>query len=85
MASSRALGRADARPAIERQPAAPVVPLDSDPLVVLRQLYLLTIRDGLITRARVYCPGPRNEAPDVDLERQARASGLAGAAPARSH
>ena len=66
------------------QPPSPQVALDSDPLVILRQLFLLKIRDGLITQARVYCPGPRNEAPDVDLERQARASGLAGAAPATS-
>jgi hypothetical protein len=66
------------------QPASPQVALDTDPLVVLRQLYLLTIKHDLITRARVYTPGPRAESPDVDLERQARASGLAAAAPATS-
>lgn len=52
---------------------------DADPLVMLRQLYLLTTRNGLITRARIYCPGLRNDSPDVDLQRQFRAAGIRGA------
>lgn len=64
-------------------PSAPPAALDTDPLVILRQLYLLTVRNGLITRARVYSPGPRNEAPDVDLQRQLRTVSAPAATPPR--
>jgi len=43
---------------------------------VLRQVYLLTIKHGKITAARVYCAGLHTNFPDVDLEKQRRTKGL---------
>ena len=50
-------------------------PPDDQPRV-LRQLYLLTIKNDRITHARVYCPGLHAEFPEVDLEKQRRQKGL---------
>ena len=45
---------------------------------VLRQVYILTMnKAGKIATARVYCPGPHIDFPEVDLEKQRRARGLA--------
>ncbi len=43
---------------------------------VLRQVYLLTIKNGKITAARVYCAGLHTNFPDVDLEKRRRTKGL---------
>ena len=43
---------------------------------ILRQAYLLTIKNDKITAARVYCAGLHTEFPDVDLEKQRRSKGL---------
>ncbi len=48
---------------------------------VLRQIYLLTLKNEKITAARVYCAGLHSEFPDVDLEKQRRAKGIGGAKP----
>lgn len=49
---------------------------------VLRQVYLMTInKNNKIASARVYCPGPHIEFPEVDLEKQRRARGLAAPKP----
>jgi hypothetical protein len=51
---------------------------------ILREVYLLTIKQDKaskadkITEARVYCAGLHTEFPEVDLEKQRRAKGLAG-------
>jgi hypothetical protein len=51
---------------------------------VLREVYLLNIKQDKATKtdkiveARVYCAGLHTEFPDVDLEKQRRAKGLAG-------
>ena len=50
----------------------------------LRQVYLLTLKDGKITQARVYCPGLHTDFPDVDLEKQRRAKGIGGAKPSNA-
>jgi len=50
-------------------------PPDDQPRV-LRQVYLLTIKNDRITNARVYCPGLHSEFPEVDLEKQRRQKGL---------
>lgn len=66
------------------RPSGPVpapVAQDTDPLVMLRLLCLLTTRDGRITRARIYGPGLRNDAPLVDLQRQFRAAGISSTVP----
>ena len=48
---------------------------------VLRQYHLMTInKDGRIASARIYCAGLHTEFPEVDLEKQRRAKGLAVAA-----
>lgn len=52
-----------------------------DQVRVLRQVYLMSIKGEKITSARVYCAGLHTEFPDVDLEKQRRAKGLAGAKP----
>lgn len=49
---------------------------------VLRQVYLLTVRKGAITGARVYCAGLHTAFPPVDLERLRCAKGLAPRSPA---
>jgi hypothetical protein len=43
---------------------------------VLRQVYLLAIKNGKITAARVYCAGLHTNFPEVDLEKQRRTKGL---------
>jgi hypothetical protein len=43
---------------------------------VLRQVYLLAIKSGKITTARIYCAGLHTNFPDVDLEKQRRTKGL---------
>jgi hypothetical protein len=48
---------------------------------VLRQVYLMTIKSDRIVAARIYCAGLHTEFPEVDLEKQRRAKGLAGAKP----
>jgi hypothetical protein len=48
---------------------------------VLRQVYLMTIKNDKIVSARVYCPGLHTEFPEVDLEKQRRSKGLTGAKP----
>jgi hypothetical protein len=48
----------------------------------LRQVFLMTIKGDKISAARVYCAGLHTEFPEVDLEKQRRAKGLAGAAKA---
>lgn len=48
---------------------------------VLRQVYLLTLKNDKIVAARVYCAGLHSEFPDVDLEKQRRAKGIGGAKP----
>ena len=55
-------------------------PPDDQPRI-LRQIYLLTIKNDRITGARVYCPGLHAEFPEVDLEKQRRQKGLALAVP----
>ena len=57
-----------------------VAPPDDQPRV-LRQIYLLTLKDGKISSMRVYCPGLHSEFPEVDLEKQRRQKGLASAPP----
>jgi hypothetical protein len=49
---------------------------------VLRQVYLMTVKGDKIVSARVYCAGLHTEFPEVDLEKQRRAKGLAAAKPA---
>ncbi|HEY8173369.1 MAG TPA: hypothetical protein VIH21_09780 [Dehalococcoidia bacterium] len=45
---------------------------------ILRQVHLMTIdKSGRISAARVYCAGLHTEFPEVDLEKQRRAKGLA--------
>ena len=39
---------------------------------VLRQVYLLAIKNGKITTAHVYCAGLHTDFPEVDLEKQRR-------------
>ena len=51
------------------------VPPDDQPRV-LRQIYLLTIKGDRIAQARIYCPGPHTDFPEVDLDKQRRAKGL---------
>jgi hypothetical protein len=50
---------------------------------VLRQVYLLTVKNEKITAARVYCAGLHTTFPEVDLEKQRRTKGLTqnGSAP----
>jgi hypothetical protein len=55
-------------------------PPDEQPRI-LRQAYLLTVKNGKITRARVYCAGLHTEFPEVDIEKQRRTRGLAAAVP----
>lgn len=55
------------------------LPPDDQPRV-LRQFHLMTLRDGRITSARIYCAGLHTDFPEVDLEKQRRAKGLAVAA-----
>lgn len=49
---------------------------------VLRQVYLLTVKNEKIVSARVYCAGLHTEFPEVDLEKQRRSKGLAAPKPA---
>lgn len=49
---------------------------------VLRQVYLLAIKNGKIAAARVYCAGLHTNFPEVDLEKQRRTKGLMPRAPA---
>ena len=44
---------------------------------VLRQAFVLTIKNDKIASARVYCAGLHTEFPEVDLEKQRRSKGLA--------
>jgi hypothetical protein len=48
---------------------------------MLRQVFLMTIKDDRITSARVYCAGPHTEFPDVDLDKQRRMKGLTAGKP----
>ena len=52
-------------------------PPDESPRV-LRDVWMLTLKDGKITAARVYSAGLHIEFPDVDLEKQRRQKGLTG-------
>lgn len=58
-------------------------PPDDQPRV-LRQIYLLTIKNDKIVAARVYCPGLHSEFPEVDLDKQRRQKGLPAAPPPRA-
>jgi hypothetical protein len=49
---------------------------------VLRQVYLMTVKNDKIVSARVYCAGLHTEFPDVDLEKQRRSKGIIAAKPA---
>ncbi len=55
-----------------------------DQVRVLRQVYLMSIKGEKITSARVYCAGLHTEFPEVNLEKQRRTKGLAGAKPPNS-
>ncbi|HZP56609.1 MAG TPA: hypothetical protein VFC53_03530 [Dehalococcoidia bacterium] len=57
-------------------------PPDEQPRM-LRQVYLMTVKNDRIVQMRVYCPGLHAEFPDVDLEKQRRQKGLS-AAPAKT-
>jgi len=53
---------------------------------LLRQVFVMTIKNDKIVSARVYCAGLHTEFPEVDLEKQRRSRGLAppkAAGPAR--
>jgi len=52
-------------------------PPDDSPRI-LRDAWMLTLKDGKITAARVYSAGLHIEFPDVDLEKQRRQKGLGG-------
>ena len=45
---------------------------------ILRDAWMLTLKDGKITAARVYSAGLHIEFPEVDLEKQRRQKGLGG-------
>jgi hypothetical protein len=45
---------------------------------ILRDAWMLTLKDGKITSARVYSAGLHIEFPEVDLEKQRRQKGLGG-------
>ena len=49
---------------------------------VLREAWFMTLKEGRITSARVYCAGLHTEFPEVDLDKQRRSKGLLGPAPA---
>lgn len=51
---------------------------------VLRQVYLLTIKAGKITAARVYCSGLHTTFPEVDIEKRRRTKGITQRPPAAS-
>jgi hypothetical protein len=53
------------------------VPPDDSPRV-LRDIWIMSTRDGRITAARVYSAGLHTEFPEVDLEKQRRQKGLGG-------
>ncbi|MEX2245057.1 MAG: nuclear transport factor 2 family protein [Dehalococcoidia bacterium] len=55
-------------------------PPDEQPRV-LRQIHLLTVKNGRISAARVYCAGLHTEFPEVDLEKQRRQKGLGPVKP----
>jgi len=57
------------------------IPPDDQPRV-LREVYLMTIKNDRIVQARVYCAGLHTEFPEVDIDKQRRAKGLT-AAPAK--
>lgn len=52
-----------------------------DQIRVLRQVYLLTVKNDRITRARIYCAGLHTDFPEVDLEKQRRNKGIGGPKP----
>ena len=52
-------------------------------LRVLRQIYLLTVKNDKVIQARVYCAGLHTDFPEVDLEKQRRNKGLTGAPPGK--
>ncbi len=54
-------------------------PPDEQPRI-LRQVYMLTLKNDRIVAARVYCPGLHSEFPEVDLEKQRRQKGLTATA-----
>ena len=58
-------------------------PPDEQPRV-LRQAWLLSIKNDKIASARVYCAGPHTEFPDVDLDKQRRSKGLGAPKPPNS-
>jgi hypothetical protein len=51
---------------------------------ILHQAYLITGKGDKITQMRVFCAGLHTEFPEVDLEKQRRAKGLAVAKPLNS-
>lgn len=53
------------------------IPTDDLPRV-LRDVWIMTLKDGKIASARVYSAGLHIDFPDVDLEKQRRQKGLAG-------
>jgi hypothetical protein len=55
-------------------------PPDEQPRI-LHQAYLITTKGEKITQMRVFCAGLHTEFPEVDLEKQRRAKGLAAAKP----
>jgi hypothetical protein len=52
--------------------------LPDEQVRVLRQVYLMTIKDDRVNYVRVYCAGPHTEFPEVDLEKMRKAKGLTG-------
>jgi hypothetical protein len=58
-------------------------PPDEQPRI-LHQAYLITGKGEKISQMRVFCAGLHTEFPEVDLEKQRRAKGLAAAKPLNS-
>lgn len=57
-----------------------VAPPDDQPRI-LREAWFMTLKDGRIAAARVYCAGLHTEFPDVDLDKQRRQKGITGPVP----
>lgn len=53
---------------------------DEQPRCV-RQVHLMTVKNGRIVSDRVYCAGLHTDFPEVDLEKQRRAKGIGGVKP----
>ncbi len=66
------------------QPRAKMTQTPPDEPRVLRQVYVLRVKGGKITEARVYCAGLHTTFPDVDLDKRRRERGLAPRPPVSS-